>query len=203
MTLPIRRRRYPARRWDPFAGFPGFEDLHDQMSRMLTSAFPDVARISINSWSPPVDIQETDEEYLVEADMPGVRPDDVTVDLQGKELHIGGEYGTAEQGEGEGQRSRRTGRFDYRLTLPGEVNSESCTADLENGVLRLRLPKASSGIRQRIPVQAGRTGSGQALGTGGEGRPAEQAGTDATIADGASQTTGEPQQGTGGAGARS
>ncbi|MDQ3762626.1 MAG: Hsp20/alpha crystallin family protein [Actinomycetota bacterium] len=139
------------------------------MNRLLTSAFPDVARISVNSWSPPVDIQETDDEYLVEADLPGVRPDDVTVDLQGRELRIGGEYGAAEQGESEAQRTRRRGHFDYRLTLPGEVTRESCTADLEHGVLRLRLPKASSGIRQRIPVQVGRSGdSARALETGTE-----------------------------------
>jgi HSP20 family protein len=138
------------------AGFPGFDDLFAQMSRMLTSAFPDVARISVNSWSPPVDIQETEDEYLVEADLPGVRSDDVAIDLQGKELRIGGGYGSADQDESEQQRSRRTGRFDYRLTLPGEVRSESCTADLENGVLRLRLPKASPNVRQRIPVQTGR-----------------------------------------------
>lgn len=173
MTLPIQRRRYPARRWDPFAGLPGFDDLFDQMNRMLTNAFPDVARISVNSWSPPVDIQETDDSFMIEADMPGVRPEDVTVDLQGKELRIGGEYGTTQQqGEGEGsdqQRIRRTGRFDYRITLPGEVTSESCTADLEHGVLRLRMPKVSQGTRQRIPVQAGRAGqldSGQQAETG-------------------------------------
>ncbi|MBV9163196.1 MAG: Hsp20/alpha crystallin family protein [Pseudonocardiales bacterium] len=157
MTLPVRRNRYPARRWDPFAGFPGFDDLFDQMNRILTSAFPDVARISVNSWSPPVDIQETDDDYVVEADLPGVRPDDVTIDLQGREVRIGGEYGAAEQGESEQQRTRRSGRFDYRLTLPGEVSSESCTADLEHGVLRLRLPKVSPSTRKRIPVQAGRT----------------------------------------------
>jgi HSP20 family protein len=157
MTLPVRRNRYPNRRWDALAGIPGFDDLFDQMSRMLTTAFPDVARISVNSWSPPVDIQETDDDFLVEADLPGVRPDDVTIDLQGKDLRIGGEYGGAEQGEDDQRRVRRTGRFDYRLTLPGEVNSESCTADLEHGVLRLRLPKASSGVRQRIPVQTRRT----------------------------------------------
>jgi HSP20 family protein len=131
--------------------------LFDQMSRILTTAFPDVARISVNSWSPPVDIQETDDEFLVEADLPGVRPEDVTIDLQGKDLRIGEEYGGVEQGDDDQRRVRRTGRFDYRLTLPGEVNSESCTADLENGVLRLRLPKASSGVRQRIPVQTRRT----------------------------------------------
>lgn len=159
MTLPVRRSRYTPRRWDPFGGLPGFDDLFDQMSRMLTSAFGDVPRISVNSWSPPVDIQDTDDAYLVEADLPGVRPDDVTIDLQGKELRIVGEYGMAEQagdqGDSETQRTRRSGRFDYRLTLPGEVNSESCTANLEHGVLRLRLPKVSTGTRQRIPVQAG------------------------------------------------
>lgn len=66
MTLPIQRRRYPARRWDPFAGLPGFDDMFDQMNRMLTSAFRDVARISVNSWSPPVDIQETDDSFMIE-----------------------------------------------------------------------------------------------------------------------------------------
>jgi HSP20 family protein len=149
----MRRGRYSARRWDPFAGFGGFDDLFDRMSRMLTSAFPEAARISVNSWSPPVDIQESDDDYLVEADLPGVRPEDVAIDLEGRDLWIRGEYGTGDQGEGEEQRFRRSGHFDYRLTLPGEVSGESCTADLEHGVLRLRLPKARSSVRQRIPVQ--------------------------------------------------
>ena len=180
MTLPMRRGRYPTRRWDPLAGLPGFDELFDQMSRMLTSAFPDVARISINSWSPPVDIQETDEDYVVEADLPGVQPDDVTIDLEGKELHIRGQYGEADEGAGEQQRVRRSGRFDYRITLPGEVRSESCSANLEHGVLRLRLPKASSGARQRIPVQAGSAGhaaSGPALETSTESAAAAQTST--------------------------
>ena len=160
MTLSMRGGRYPARRWDPFGMVPGFDDLFDQMSRMLTSAFPDVARVSVQSWSPPVDIQETDDAYVVEADVPGVRPEDVTIELEGRELRITGEYGT-EEGDGDAQRIRRTGRFDYRITLPGEVNSEATTANLENGVLRLRLPKASSSRRQRITVQSGAGDSGR------------------------------------------
>ena len=159
MSQPIRRSRYTPGRWDPFGGFPGFDNLFDQMSQMLTSTFRDVPRISVNSWSPPVDVQETDEDYMVEADLPGVRPEDVMIDLQGEELRIVGEYGTAEQAgeqdDNERQRTRRSGRFDYRITMPGEVKNESCTANLEHGVLRLRLPKATTGTRQRIPVQAG------------------------------------------------
>jgi HSP20 family protein len=191
MTPPMRRGRYPTRRWDPLAGLPGFDDLFDQMSRMLTSAFPDVARISVNSWSPPVDIQETDEDYMVEADLPGVRPDDVTIDLEGKELHIRGHYGGAEDGDGEPQRVRRSGHFDYRLTLPGEVRSESCSANLEHGVLRLRLPKASSGARQRIAVQADsadQTESGAAKETGAKSTAAAQTSPPSTEQTGKSET---------------
>lgn len=170
MTLPARRGRYPAR-WDPFGGLSAFDDMFDQMSRMLTNAYPSAARISVQSWSPPVDVQDTDDAYLVEADMPGVRPEDVEVDLQRNELRISGEYGSEQgeregQGEGQGrQQIRRSGRFDYRVTLPADVDAESCAANLENGVLRMRLPK-SSADRRRIPVQAGGSGeTGQAATT--------------------------------------
>jgi HSP20 family protein len=57
----------------------------------------------------------------------------------------------------EERRSRRTGRFDYRVTLPGEVDAQNCTADLDNGVVRLRLPKTAASARRRVPVQRGRT----------------------------------------------
>ena len=163
MTLSMRRGRF-----DPLVGLAGFDDLFDQMSRMLTSAFPDVARISVNAWAPPVDVQETDEDFRVEADMPGVSADDVTVDLQRNELRIAGQYGAepggGERAEGGGRQrmSSRRGRFDYRVTLPGEVNTERCSAELDNGVLRLRLPKASGG-RRRIQVQAGSGQRAQAI----------------------------------------
>jgi HSP20 family protein len=163
MSLPMwRGRRQPAGYRDPFSGFPGFDDLFDRMNQLMSRAFPEVARISIDSWSPPVDIQETDDEFLVEADVPGVRPEDVTVDLQGRELRIGGEYGAEASTEGQSgeqeqsrQPWRRSGRFNYRLTLPAEVNADTCEANLEHGVLRLRLPKATAGGRQRIPVRGG------------------------------------------------
>jgi HSP20 family protein len=51
------------------------------------------------------------------------------------------------------RQSRRSGRFDYRVSLPGEVDSAGCDAELDNGVLRLRLPKTKSSQRMRIPVR--------------------------------------------------
>lgn len=160
MSLPVRRGRYGARQWDPFGRW-GFDNLFDQMSRMLSNAFPDVARITVNSWVPPVDVQETENDYVIEADLPGVSADDITVDLHGRELRITGEYGGSGQPGGEqagGEQAvtvRRSGRFDYRVTLPGEVNAESCDADLEHGTLRLRLPKVTTTAGRRIPIKGG------------------------------------------------
>jgi HSP20 family protein len=146
MALPVRRSSYAASRWDPFAAL---EELHDEMSRLLTNVFPDVGRISIDAWSPPVDVEETDDAYLIEADTPGVRPEDLNVEVQGNELRIIGriEEGTLRH------RTRRAGQFDYRLTLPSDVNPEGAEAELEHGVVKLRLPKTTSAARHRIAIK--------------------------------------------------
>lgn len=174
MTLPVRRGRYGTREGDPFGRW-GFDSLFDQMSRMLSNAFPDVARITVNSWAPPVDVQELDDVYVIEADLPGVLEEDVSVDLHGRELRISGEYGSADRQEGEQQpegeqrmSGRRSGRFDYRVSLPGDVDPESCTANLDHGILRMRLPKAAASRGRRIPVQAGQPQQVE----GGTGTPA-------------------------------
>ncbi len=146
MALPVRRAGMSPSRWDPFAAL---EDLHDEMSRLLTNVFPDVGRISIDAWSPPVDVEETDDAYLIEADMPGVRPEDVNIEVQGNELRITGRI----EEEARRRRARRAGQFDYRLSLPSEVNTEGAEADLEHGVIKLRLPKTALATRRRIPIR--------------------------------------------------
>lgn len=186
MTLPARRGPYSARRLDPFGGLGGFDDLFTQMSRMLTTAFPDVARISVNSWAPPVDVRETAEAYLVEADVPGVTPGDVDVEVHRNELRISGQYGQQGSGEQEGGPTR-SGRFDYRVTLPGEADADAGSAELTNGVLKLRLPKASRG-RQKIAVQAGDGGPAPADAAASE--PASEAQSGGAPSDGGTATGG-------------
>src|SRR5579871_1283236 len=141
MPLPVRRSNYPASRWDPFAAL---DDLHDEMSRLLTNVFPDFGRIRVNAWLPPIDVDETDDAYLVEADMPGVNADDINAEIQGNQLRITGRVDETP----EGRRSRRAGQFDYRVTLPGGVDTEGAQAELISGVLKLRLPKTAVATRQ-------------------------------------------------------
>ena len=169
MPLPARRSGYLTTRWDPLAVL---DDLHDEMSRLLTNAFPDIGRISVDAWSPPVEVDETEGAYVIEADVPGVRPDDLSIEVQGNEVRIMGrvEEGTLRHPP------RRTGQFDYRLTLPGGVDAGGGEADLQHGVVRLRLPKAEAASRHRIPV---RGASRAEVGPGEqeehhEGEPGEQ-----------------------------
>jgi HSP20 family protein len=173
MALPARESRYAPNRWDPFAAL---EDLHDEMSRLLTNVFPDVGRISVNAWSPPVDVEEIDDAYVVEADIPGVRADDVSVEVTGNELRITGRIE-----EGSSQRRRQTGQFDYRLTLPGGVDAEGTEANLEHGVIKLRLPKTAPAARHRIPIKtapSAEVGPTEQTDQAQEGEPAQEGNPD-------------------------
>lgn len=69
-------------------------------------------------WSPLVDIEETDDDHLVEAELPGVKRENVSIDLAGSELTITGEVKERERTGRLRQRTRRSGRFEYRVRLP-------------------------------------------------------------------------------------
>src|SRR5690625_2034285 len=87
MALPVRRMTNLAP-WDPFRDMG---DLHARMSQVLDSAFGEAGLPTPQRWAPPVDIEETDEAFVVEADLPGVDRKDITVDLDGNELSVHGE----------------------------------------------------------------------------------------------------------------
>ena len=76
-------------------------------------------------WVPAVDIEETDEGFVVEAELPGVKREDVTVELRDNELMLHGETKQRERTGILRRQTRRTGQFDYRVMLPGEVDSGS------------------------------------------------------------------------------
>ena len=103
-------------------------------------------------WSPPVDLEELDDAYVVEADLPGVKREDVNVELVGNELTITGEMKEQERKGTVRRQSRRTGRFDYRLSLPSHVDPEQVEAKLSDGVLKLRIPKSERAQRRRIEI---------------------------------------------------
>ena len=157
MTLPVRRSSAPGTpaRWDPFREF---EDLYQQMGQLWESALvPAAARGALGAaaWSPLADLSETDDAYLVEVDLPGVKRDDVTVEATGSALTVRGELKEKERVGLLRHRTRRTGEFLYQVSLPTGVDAEKISAELADGVLTVRVPKAETAKPRQIEVKTG------------------------------------------------
>ena len=159
MALPVRRRdngqttRSPAV-WEPFREL---DELQRRTAELIESVWSGGARAGDDlPWVPAVDVEETDDAWIVEAELPGVDSKDVSVELRDSELSITGEAKERERNGILRRRTRPVGRFDYRVTLPGAADPEGIEARLADGVLTLRVPKAEQARPRRIEVKGGR-----------------------------------------------
>jgi HSP20 family protein len=153
MTLPVVRNSQPAARWDPFAEF---EDLYDRMGQLMGSVVGGpVRQLAALPWSPLADVSETDDAYLIEADLPGVRQDQVSVEVSGGDLVISGEITSRERAGVLRRATRRQGRFEYRTMLPADADPDQVSASLADGVLTVRVAKAETARPRRIEITAG------------------------------------------------
>ena len=153
-TLPERRRATTPERWEPLSEF---EQVSDRMRRLLEQTFGgfglSTPTIEKGGWSPLVDLEEHDDAYVVEAELPGVKAENVNVELVGNELTITGEIKEKERKGTVRRQNRRTGRFDYRVSLPAHVDPEKVEAKLTDGVLEVRVPKSERAQRRRIEIK--------------------------------------------------
>ena len=153
--LPERRSRLATERWDPLNEL---EQVTERMRRMLDQTFGGIGPQSFLSdatgWSPPVDIEETDDAYVIEAEVPGVKRQDVNIEVAGNEVSVTGEIKERERKGVLRRQTRRVGRFDYRVKLPETVDSDKVDANLEGGVLTVRVPKSERAQRRKIEVKS-------------------------------------------------
>jgi HSP20 family protein len=117
-----------------------------------------------SEWVPAVDIRETSEALTFAVELPGVKLEDVAVTALDGVLTIEGER-TEERKEGEDDRyhlaERNYGAFLRRFQLPPGVDSEKIEADVEHGMLRVRVPKAALPQPKTIRIRAGASASGR------------------------------------------
>jgi HSP20 family protein len=130
----------------------------ERLRRLLDQTFggfgvPALATESVG-WAPPVDIEEQDDAYVIEAEVPGVTKDDVNIELVSNELTITGEIKEREREGILRKRTRRVGRFEYRVRLPEQVDPDRVEAKLTDGVLSVRVPKHEQAERRRIQVKS-------------------------------------------------
>lgn len=108
------------------------------------------------TFTPALDIFETDEEITVLADMPGVKAKDLAIDLRENTLTLSGDVESPEgANEEEVLREYRTGNYYRQFTLSEGIDQSKIEAALKDGVLRLRLPKFETAVPRTIPVKTG------------------------------------------------
>jgi HSP20 family protein len=105
---------------------------------------------------PPVNVWEDGDNLLIEAELPGVKSEDLDISVVGGELTIKGQRTGGEDGMTYHRRERTTGEFARVLRLPVEVNSDRVNAALDNGVLLITLPKSEAAKPRRVQVKAGK-----------------------------------------------
>ena len=107
-----------------------------------------------SAWTPPVDIIETDDAWVLEAELPGVDSDDINVEVRDSEVSISGEIKERDRKGILRRRTRRVGTFDFHVTLPGQVDPDDIEANADNGVLTVRVPKPEQARAHRVEVHS-------------------------------------------------
>lgn len=139
-----------------------FAPFHGSMGEWLEKAFKDPWGLSwplgeAGGWNPAVDVSETEKEFVVRAEVPGVDPKELDVSVEGRTLTLSGEKREDSEQESEGltTRQRRFGSFAQSFTLPEVADAENLKAQCANGVLTLKIPKLPAARARRIEVRSG------------------------------------------------
>jgi HSP20 family protein len=132
-----------------------------EMDRLFNSffgdRFPEIDRgWGLSAWGPPLDVEETDKEIFVRAEIPGVNADDLELSMSGDSLVISGEKKESEEKKEKGYwyQERRFGSFRREVPLPSAVDADNVEAEYKDGVLHVTLHKAQEALPKRIPVKA-------------------------------------------------
>ena len=140
-------------RWEPVREMM---TLREAMDRLFDDAFTRPLSLSGNTWSiPAVDMYQTDNEVVVKAALPGIKADEVQINVTGEVLTLKGE--TKQENETKEKeyhiREQRWGAFERSIVLPTEVVADKAKADFENGVLTITLPKAEEVKPKTISIK--------------------------------------------------
>jgi HSP20 family protein len=139
-------------RWNPFVEM---DEMQQRLNRLFLERTARAGGEGFADFMPAVDIQETDSEFIVKADLPDVKKEEIKVQLQDGVLAIEGER--RQEKEEKGKRfhkvEREYGRFVRRFAMPTEVDGAKIRAEFKDGVLNVFLPKAPEAKPMHIDVK--------------------------------------------------
>jgi HSP20 family protein len=143
------------------------DQIQQQTFQLLQSMLGASPFAGVGTWVPAVDIEETEDSWILEAELPGAKSDDIDIEAHDNEIQITGEIVEKERAGIVRRRTRRVGRFEYRVTLPGPIDPDGINASLDDGILRVTVPKPEQARPRRVVIQT----------PSGNGAPAEPAAT--------------------------
>jgi HSP20 family protein len=148
-----RHSRFAA--WEPWHEIVDIENWADDFFRQTFSRWFDSGkRVRNRMWSPPVDVYETDNHVVINAELPGMDPEQIQARIEGQTLFIKGHRKREGKTNHYYVAERVYGPFALSLTLPNSVDPESVTAQYQNGVLTLTLAKREEAKPRTIKVQS-------------------------------------------------
>jgi HSP20 family protein len=144
-------------RWEPVREL---NTLQNEMNRLFNSVFdaplPN-GSAGVRQWIPAMDLVETDDDFVLRADLPGLSEGDVNIELEDNVLTVSGERRSEHEDRKEGyyRVERASGAFARSLTLPEGVNSEAIKASFDKGVLEVRIPKPEERKPHKVTIGVG------------------------------------------------
>jgi len=139
-------------RWEPLRELT---TLQNEMNRLFNAAFDAPSGDApLRRWMPAMDLVETDEHFVLRADLPGLSEEDVKIELEDSVLTVSGERRAEHEQRKEGYHrvERAFGAFSRTLTLPEGVDGDAITASFDKGVLEVRIPKPEVRKPRRISI---------------------------------------------------
>jgi HSP20 family protein len=145
-------------RWDPTRELTS---LQSEVNRLFSTFF-DVPTgpgngSALRRWVPAMDLVETDDHFVLRADLPGLTKDEVTIELEDRVLTVSGERKAEHEDRHEGyyRVERAFGSFSRSLTLPAGVEPDAVEASFDNGVLEVRIPKPEERKPRKVEIGVG------------------------------------------------
>ena len=146
-------------RWEPAREL---SSMQSEMNRLFGTFFDSPTprngrRASLRSWIPATDVVESDNEYVLRADLPGLSESDVNVELDDNVLRISGERKSEheERKNGYHRVERAFGRFSRSLRVPEGVTADGIQANFDNGVLEVHIQKPEEQKPQKVAISVG------------------------------------------------
>ena len=142
-------------RWDPFRELESMSDRLNRVFARPTLSTSGREALTVADWLPTVDISETDSEYLIKAELPEVKKEDVKVTVENGVLTLQGERRQEKEEKGKKYHrvERSYGSFVRSFTLPESVDESAVKAEYKDGMLNLHLPKAEKVKPKSIDVK--------------------------------------------------